>query len=425
MIWSMLQGTLACVAAHRAAPGAGATSLPGGTMPRRECRCLALLFAAFVIVPPAETAAQVCPGTTVTTGLRIPLGMAQSSLGNLIVSETGTTVPHSGRISILAPDGSRRTLIDGLPSGLNDVVEPSGPAGIAMHGRTAYVLIGIGNSVLRGPIPTSHLPNPNVSSPLFSSVLAIHFNTHVEETTAGFTLSTADQQALANSETVTLSNGRGDTIQIELVTNFPDYVQRTDIPTLVRGSNPFALVVAGNHLYVTDGGRNLVWAVDIRTGTHTALTEFAPVANPLFGVPNLPGGPTVEAVPTGIAYVDRQLLVTLLRGLPFPPNTSTVMQVDPSTGAQVPFISGLKTAIGVIEKKDHGDVDYLVLQHSSGGGPFFAGPGVVLRFESSGSAPTLLANCLTRPSSMVFDEKTGTLYVAEIGGRVVALSIGK
>ncbi|MCA1563372.1 MAG: ScyD/ScyE family protein [Acidobacteria bacterium] len=237
-------------------------------------------------------------------------------------------------------------------------------------------------------------------------------------------LSTADQTALANGETATLSNGRGDRIQIELVTNFPDYVQRTDIPTLVRGSNPFALVVAGNQLYVTDGGRNLVWAVDIRRGTHTALTEFPPVTNPLFGVPNLPGGPTVEAVPTGIAYVDGQLLVALLRGLPFPPNTSTVMQVDPSTGAQVPFISGLKTAIGVIETKDRGDVDYLVLQHSSGGGPFFGGPGVVLRFESPGSASSELANCLTRPSSMVFDEKTGTLYVAEIGGRVVALSIG-
>jgi sugar lactone lactonase YvrE len=39
-------------------------------------------------------------------------------------------------------------------------------------------------------------------------------------------------------------------------------------------------------------------------------------------------------------------------------------------------------------------------------------------------APTVLANCLTRPSSMVFDANTGTLYVAEIGGRVVALAIG-
>jgi hypothetical protein len=74
------------------------------------------------------------------------------------------------------------------------------------------VLIGIGDSVLPGPIPTSHLPNPDVSSPLFSSVLAIHFSAAVEQKTAGFTLSIADQQALANGETVMLSNGGGDRV---------------------------------------------------------------------------------------------------------------------------------------------------------------------------------------------------------------------
>jgi hypothetical protein len=80
-------------------------------------RRLALVLAMFVIAVPTEAPAQVCPGTTVTTGLRIPLGIAQSELGNLIVSETGTAVRHSGRISFLSPDGTRRTFIDGLPSG--------------------------------------------------------------------------------------------------------------------------------------------------------------------------------------------------------------------------------------------------------------------------------------------------------------------
>jgi hypothetical protein len=315
-------------------------------------------------------------------------------------------------------------LIDGLPSGPNDIGEPSGPAGIAMRGRTAYVLIGVGNSVLPGPVPTSHLPNPNVASPVFSSVLAIHFSAAVEQKTTGFTLSLADQQTLAAGEAVTLSNGGGDTIRIELVTNFPDYIQRTDIPTLVRASNPFGIVAVANSLYVTDGSRNLVWAVDIATGEHVPLTEFPPVPNPLFGVPNLPGGPTLEAVPTGITYVDGQLLVALLRGLPFPPATSTVVQIDPSTGAQEPVVSALKTAIGVIQIADRPDADYLVLQHSSGPAPFFAGPGLVLRVESQGATPAILANCLIRPSSMVFDGKTGILYVAEISGRVVAFTIG-
>lgn len=87
------------------------------------------------------------------------------------------------------PDGTRRTLIDGLPSALTDVAEPSGPARVVMRGRTLYVLIGIGDSVLPAPVPTRHLANPNVSSPLYSSVLALHFSANVEKHTAGFTLS--------------------------------------------------------------------------------------------------------------------------------------------------------------------------------------------------------------------------------------------
>ena len=38
--------------------------------PFRTPAFLSLLFAALVIAPAAETAAQVCPGTTVATGLR-------------------------------------------------------------------------------------------------------------------------------------------------------------------------------------------------------------------------------------------------------------------------------------------------------------------------------------------------------------------
>jgi hypothetical protein len=402
--------------------------LEGGSRKQRIGRVgkatIQIGLAAALTALPTHTTAQVCPGTTLATGLRIPLGITLSNLGNLLVSESGNAMLHSGRISILSPDGSRRTLIDRLPSGPNDIGEPSGPAGIAIRGRTAYVLIGIGDSVLPGPVPTSHLPNPDVSSPLFSSVLAIHFSAAVEQQTAGFTLSLADQQTLAAGGTVILSNGGGDRIQIELVANFPDHVQRTDIPTLVRGSNPFGIVVAANRLYVTDGGRNLVWAVDLASRTYEPLVEFPPVPNPLFGAPGIPGGPTVEAVPTGIASVDGQLLVALLRGVPFPPNASTVVRIDPNTQVQAPFISGLKTAIGVLRTRDRADADYLVLQHSSGGGPFFGGPGLVLHFESQGSAPSIVANCLTRPSSMVLDERTGLLYVAEIGGRVVALDIG-
>jgi len=157
------------------------------------------------------------------------------------------------------------------------------------------------------------------------------------------------------------------------------------------------------------------------------LTVFAPIPNPFFNPTPPPpslGGPFVEAVPTGITYSDGQLLVTLFRGFPFPPGASQVVAVDPLTGAQTPFITGLKSAINVLPITERGDTDYLVLQHVSNAGPFLAGPGLLLRFEAPGSAPTVIADCLNRPTSMTLDEKTSTVYVTElVGGRVVGIPL--
>jgi hypothetical protein len=251
-------------------------------------------------------------------------------------------------------------------------------------------------------------------------VLAIHFSAHVEQATRGFTLSTADQQTLAAGGRVILSNGGGDTIEIELIADFPDYVPDPlpGNPAIVRGSNPFDLAIRANTLFVTDGGRNLVWAVDLASRTHSVLTTFPPIPNPVPGF-----GPVVEAVPTGIEYVNGRLLATLFRGVPFPAGTSTVVEIDPETGAYASLIDGLKTAIGVTQLP--GSDSYLVLQHSSGPAPFFGGPGVVLGFASPSSAPQVLANCLVRPTTMWFDAKSGNLYVAEVlSGRIVTLPFG-
>src|SRR6187549_796319 len=171
---------------------------------------VAVLFALSPMLTVIDASAQVCPGTTLTSGLRRPMGMALSNQDNVLVSETGTATPHSGRISIVEPSGNRRTLLDGLPSGRSDVGDPAGPAGVAMRGRTLYALMSIGDAILASPVPTRNLANPNVSSPIFSSILAIHFSAHVENTTAGFILSSADQQTLAAGQGVHLSNGGGD-----------------------------------------------------------------------------------------------------------------------------------------------------------------------------------------------------------------------
>jgi hypothetical protein len=384
-----------------------------------------------MILASAKVRAQ-CPPPPLTSGLQVPLGITQSEKGNLFVSESGTLLPNTGRISIVDLAGNRRDFLSGLPSGIADVNEIAGPAGLFLAGHTLYVAIGIGDTIIAGPVPGTAVPNPSPpASPIFSSVLAIHFSNQVEKHTTGFTLTAADQQALASGERVRKSNGGSDRITVELIANFPDFFPEPSVavPNNVRGSNPFDLVlVEGDRrhdgdrrndddddddseaalLYVTDGGRNLVWKVDIDSGAFSILAVFPQVANPLPIV-----APFIDAVPTGIAESQGQLLVTLFRGAPFPPGTSVVAQVNPLTGNPTPFISGLKTAIDVLPIRRHGDTDYLVLQHASLG-PFFGSPGLLLRFETPTDPPAVISNCLTRPTSMALDRDTGTLYVTEL-----------
>jgi len=370
-----------------------------------------------VFLSGAQASAQ-CPVTQLTSGLQLPLGITQSNQDNLLVSESGTRVPNTGRISIVDLNGNRRTLLDGLPSGISDVGDPSGPDGLYVRGRTLYIAIGVGDAMLAGSIP-----NPNPSSPLFSSILAVHFSASIEkETSQGFTLTPEARQALANGQKVTLSNDGNEQVTVELVANFPDYTSDPTSPSGFRASNPFALVAIGDQLYVTDGGQNRVRKVDIPTGAFAVLTTFPRIPNPLpFGPP------VIEAVPTGIAYSGGKLLVTLFRGFPFPVGASVVEQVDPLTGNHSSFITGLKASIGVLPVKGVGDTHNLVLQHASQPGPPASPasqPGLLLRFDTPAGPPTVIANCLSRPTAMTLDEKSGTLYVTElITGRIVAIPI--
>ena len=106
---------------------------------------------------------------------------------------------------------------------------------------------------------------------------------------------------------------------------------------------------------------------------------------------------------------------------PFLPGVSTVEQVDPVTGSDAPFITGLRTAIGVLPL----ETDFLVLQHNSGPVllPPWSGPGLVLRFDTPAGPPTVVANRLTRPTTMTLDREADALYVSELGGRIVSIPI--
>jgi len=365
----------------------------------------------------AATATAQCPGTTFTGGLQLPSKIIQGSKGNLIVAESGTFAPNSGRVSIIDAQGNRRTLVDGLPSGLNEIGEVAGTSGLYLQGRTLYILNGEGDATLAGPIPGTEVPNPAPSSPILSSIIALHFSDEAENTTSGFTLSIADHQALKNGEKLKLENGQGDKTTVELIADFADYTSDSlpFFPPNVRHSNPYGITKIGEGLFVSDGGQNAVYAVDAHTGAISTLTTSPSIANPLF--PGF-GGPFIEAVPDSIRESDGQLLVTLLRGFPFLAGNASVMKVDPSSGATTVMIGGLTSAIDVLPVKEKASNSHLTLEISTNllGGS----PGRLQHFATPAGPGTVISNCLISPSSMVRDKDN--LYVTEIfTGRVMRI----
>lgn len=352
--------------------------------------------------------------SVVVGGLRAPIGSVFSNRGNLIISETGIAGDQtSGRISIVSPDGRRRTLLDGLPQGTNAAGgDASGPNSLAMVGRTIYVAMGQGDTVVPGGGGT--VPNPNVSSLLFSSILAIHLSAAAERSTTGFTLSAQGRQTLEGGGRVTLSNGKGDRLNVEVVVNFPDYASEPTLanPGNVRNSNPFGVLPVGDYLYVSNGGLNRLFKVNIDDGSYAELAVFNPIPN----TSGLGGPPAVDAVPTGMAYSGGKVLVSLLSGGPFIPGLSRVKAIDPVTGDQADFLTGLRTAIAVQPISSGGDTDYLVLENNFAPAPPFPPSGATVRlFEDPGSSSTVVNGCtLYRPTSLAIDPKTGVHYATEL-----------
>lgn len=369
----------------------------------------ALLMLTLSLVVFGGVSAQAQSTSVVAGGLKAPTRIVITPRGNLLVAESGQG-PNTGRLSLINPKtGQRRTILDGLPAGTSPEGGTSGPSGLALRGSTLYMTIGAGDGVLAGPAPGTEKANPNPSSPLISSVLAIHASANVENSTEGFALTPADHATIKNNP-LTLSNSQGDTLKVELIVDFPNYQSepRPDFADNVRASNPFGVAVSGNLLYVADASLNKLVAVGANSGSVQTLTTFAPVQN------TLPfGPPVVDAVPDTVRLYGDQLLVTYLTGFPFGPAASRVRRVDQVTGAQDDFIKNLTSAIDVLTVKHSGVKEQTyVLEFSTNMRE--NQPGRLLIFESPTAAPVLLAAPLISPVGMARDPKTGDIYISQM-----------
>jgi hypothetical protein len=356
------------------------------------------------------------------SGLKAPIKSILTPKGNLLVAEAGNG-PNTGRISIIDGNGNRRTLIDGLPSGLAPPnLDPSGPSGLALRGRMLFITIGAGDGTLPGPLPATEMANPNPSSPFLSSVLMFRLSPQVEDTTQGFTLTSADQADIQNRGFAKLADAAGSELFLEVLVNFRNYTadSRPNFAFNVRASNPFGITVNGRKLYVVDASQNQVWEVDSDTGERRSIIVFGPRQNPLF--PNL-GPPFIDPVPDSVRLIGKSLLVPLLSGFPFAPGTTEIRKVRLVNGANEPFISGLSSAIDVLPFVDQLGVNrFFVLEFSTN---MLAGaPGRLSRYDQPDGAPVVLVSNLTSPTSLVRDEATGDLFVTEIfPGRITRVKV--
>lgn len=359
---------------------------------------------------------------TVVTGLRAPQKIIHVPQRKFfLVSEAGiATTPNSGRVSIITGEGNRVTLIDGLPSGAappnND---PSGPSAITVHDNRLYVAIGNGNATLAGPAQASEIPNPNPNSPIFSSVLEFRFPDRFFFGGTGYSLTSADHARLANGETVLLGGGNQQA-RVRLVANFPDFTPapRPDLPTNVRPSNPFGIVLQADRIYVADAAQNLIYTIDRDNGTFQTLILYPARPNPLAPM----GPPFIDPVPDSLRLFGNRLLVTFLVGFPFPAGASDVRQYDLQTGFESRLIGGLRSAIDVLPVAGDGFCSsFYTLEFSSN---FLAGaPGLLKRFDSPTGPPVIISSTLTSPTSMALDPSNGDILVTEIfPGRVTRVS---
>ena len=378
-----------------------------------------LLILPLLLLPVASTitVAQPLP-RVVASGLLAP-GKLLALPDGILVAENGTG-PNTGRVSLLDRDGRRTSLIEGLPSGPaapnND---PSGVSGLIFKNHTLFLAIGAGNSVIAGPVPGSEAPNPQLSSPILSSVLALAFDRSLSSVSGGFLLLPPDHARLAAGESITLTNPLQQTATLRVVVDIPDHLPnpRPDFPSNVRVSNPFGLETASScELWLVDASRNLIWRVNWCDNTYAAAFSFPQLANPL------PTGPRLlDAVPTSARSYQDDLLVSFLSGAPFVPGLAEVKLVKSGSGDSEVFFRGHRMVVDVLFSDRRPD-GFFVLEFSQDSAAGL--PGRLIFYDSQSSAPVVVTSALIGPTNMVLSPFADELLITEIlTGRVVAVSL--
>lgn len=353
----------------------------------------------------------------ITTGLSGPQRLILTPRGNILVSETSTT-PNSGKVTFVTRGGQKATLLDNMPSGVEITGGGSGPTGLALRGKTLYVAQGAGDSERRGTRPGSMIwNNEGISSPIHSSILVFEFSKDIDDAQGPFLMTTELQNRLAGFHEVVIRDAAGNTATVNVLADFQDL--RPDPNTIFRGHNPWSLALTddGNTLWVTDASQNTLVKVDTKNGRWQRAFFFPPFPNP-----TPVGPPMIDSVPTGLRVFEGRPVVSFLSGFPFPPGTARVVEIDTKASSVVPQINGLTSVTDVLIVRNRRNIEeWYVLEFSRNQSATPPPPGRLLMFDSPIGRE--IVPLLITPVSMAYDEKTNSLLIAELRGRIVEVRL--
>jgi hypothetical protein len=371
-----------------------------------------LVLACVAVVPCAWAQPEV-----ITTGLQTPQKLVLTPGGNFLVTEPSMAV-NGGRVSFVSRNGVRRSLLEGLPSGIDVVGGGTGPTAMALRDRTLYLAVGAGDIERRGEQPgTSQHNAAGISSPIFTSVLEFRFSQEIDTLAGAFVLTPELQTALADGDDVELRDGAGGTARASVLVDFPNSLP--DANTIYRFSNPWSLALTpdGKWLYVTDASQDALVRVDTETGRWRRLVRFPRLPNvtPI-------GPPVVDAVPTSVRIYGDQVLISFLTGFPFAPGYARVLAVNPEARTTEPFIFNLTSAVDVLWRQgSDGRSQFFVLEFSQNQTAQPPAPGRLIRYDTP--VGQVVLDDLRAPVSLALDSSTEDLFILELSGRILRLPI--
>jgi len=357
----------------------------------------------------STTTAQAASLTTIVSGVSNARGVSFGPDGSLYVAEPGIggngncqpspstffqpiCAGNTGSVVKVAPDGTQSRIFQNFESLAE---QPSGNQGA---GPAALEFDSYGNAYLL----TGFAGYPGNRD---KETLELGSNYPIPESQlATFPPSTPDA-VLNTPQLAQLYKADLETGELTSIFDFAEYeiVNNPDGGDIV--TNPYDLAISGHKAYVTDGGGNAVYTIDIGSGNAEATPIPANFLDQAVVEAALPPGVSlppglleerdgklgVQSVPTGGAIgPDGALYVGEYTGFPYPENQSRIFRIGDDGETEV-FAEGFNAISELTFDKDG---NLLVLQFSDVSqlkGDLTALPGSLIELAPDGTRTTLVA----------------------------------